>query len=221
MDLSGFLRTTLGSAGDGDAIDALRAARRALEEELARTKSAIDAHDRALAAMDGLRRCERSGFMSNECSRWFFVAEYAAVPDGRRAPRLTRVSCIVVPEAVIAQTLHRPVPHADPAQAARGVVTMTPTPVSATEIARDVVAAYASGVRLGGYGEVRTVACPSCGKPAVLAANHGWDYDSGCQWLHVGALCPRCPRFELLAGDGWDDREPCPLLPPSKPPARR
>lgn len=97
---------------------------------------------------------------------------------------------------------------------------MTPTLVSGAEIARDAASSYASGVTLGGFADVRTEPCGACGDTAVLVCNHGWDYDSGCQWLSVHRLCPRCPRLETLATDGWDDKTPCPLLPPSQSPSR-
>lgn len=210
MDIPGLLQAE---------ADALRETRRTLGTELERTKAAIAAHDAVLGALDGLRRCDICGFMSNERGRWFFVSAFEASPRDRREPGVLRISCVIVPEAVIDQHRHRPVPHADPAQAARGVVTMTPTLVAGAEIARETAASYASGVVLGGYADARTERCAVCGETAVVVANHGWDWDSGYQWLVVHRLCPRCPRLETLASDGWDDKTPCPLLPPS--PARR
>lgn len=106
MDIPGLLRTDAG---------ALRDRRRKLASELERTKAAIAAHDAALRANDGLRRCDVSGFMSNEHERWFFVSAFDASPCDRREPDLLRVACIIVAEAVIDQHRHRPVPHADQA----------------------------------------------------------------------------------------------------------
>lgn len=222
MDLSEFLRTSLDATHDADRCDALRRRRAELAAELAAVDASLKDHDDALRALDGLKRCTIAGFMSSCRNAWLFVARYSSTPGVRtRNPTLTGIECVIVPDAVVGQTLHRPVPHEDPAQAARGVATMTPMPVDGHVIARETAARYGANVRMGDYADILVEPCGTCGANAPVVCNHGWDYDSGCQWVTVYRLCLRCPSVAVVADAMCDSEDACPLLPPSQPPARR
>lgn len=160
-----------------------------LERDLKEIQDRLDAHTRATNAMTRLECCEVSGFMSSEVHRWMFVEGYRAGSD--RA--IAFLECIVIPEMVVNQTLHRPRSNAD------GSVTMTPTFVRGREIAGAVVDSYTKDVRLGVFDDVLREPCAECGMEALVVCHHFWDDDSDSQHLRIHRLCVRCPDLQDIA----------------------
>ncbi|HTM68172.1 MAG TPA: hypothetical protein VL426_02630 [Candidatus Binatia bacterium] len=210
MDVRSFLnaRGALDAAKGGP----LRAEHDRCKAAHEAAKAALERYEKATRFVASLRRCYAPVVLFG-CTehRWLFVREYAAAP-GRPGPRPWALECLIVPAVIETQTWHRPKhpPNDD------GSVTMTPTPVSADDVAATAAALYGAHVRIGAFDEVLREPCAACGAQALVACEHGFDHDSGCQWLDVVRLCLACPRLDgIAASPPLDARDAHPLLPPA------
>jgi hypothetical protein len=213
MNLSSYL-----NGGGADRVALHREEAKALREWKKGVESRTRSIETALGAVDALKRCDvGGGFGSDAYARWFFVRRYETGPGDE----IASLDCVVVPEAVEGGFRHRPKPHDDPAKAASGAVTMTPTPVTGREIAEEAAAHYAGNVLVGTYEDVLVEPCRTCGGPSPVICEHYFDLSNEHQWIMLQRLCIRCPLLVKIASSGFDLRETPPFLPPATPPQQR
>lgn len=219
MNLHEFLKKTAGLRDEHDLASVIRGGNDVMQAEIERLTKMLRQRELALGVMTSLSKCDTGGgFGGDTYERWFFVAAYAH--DTASRPTLTRLECVVVPDAISEQFRHRPVPHPDPTKVAQGIVTMTPTHTTAKEIADEAVARYASDLRAGTYDDVLTEPCGFCGEAAVVYCEHYFDTSNEHQVISVSRLCVRCLRVADIASVSCDYYESPPFLPPVKLPQR-
>lgn len=219
MTLSEFLKQKAKLRDPHDLESVIHGGNGIMRSEIERLTAELRRRERALGIMQAIAKCDTGGgFGADTYARSFFVAAYAH--DAEPRPTLTRLECVVVPDAIDDQFRHRPVPHREPAKAAQGVVTMTPTHASGEEIAREAAARYASGLRVGTYEDVLTEPCRACGASSAVCCTHTFDMSNEHQYVLVFRLCVRCPRVEEVASANCDYYESPPVLPPVELPQR-